>query len=148
MQCRRPGFNPWVGKFLWRRERKFTPIFLPRESHGQRSLAGYSLWGCQELDTSEQLTPCVSGLISSCKKVFFQFWGELLGASVAAHGLSLVLENRSYRSGLLCPPPGDLPNPGIKLRSPELQVDSLLSEPPGKPKTTRVGCHPFSRGSS
>ena len=32
-----------------------------------------------------------------------------------------------------CPPPGDLPNPGIKPRSPELQADSLSSEPPGKP---------------
>ena len=31
------------------------------------------------------------------------------------------------------PSPGDLPDPGIEPRSPELQVDSLLSEPPGKP---------------
>ena len=36
-------------------------------------------------------------------------------------------------SGLLGPPPGDLPNPGIEPRSPTLQADSLLSEPPGKP---------------
>ena len=35
--------------------------------------------------------------------------------------------------------PGDLPNPGIKPRSPALQADSLLSESPGKPKTTGVG---------
>ena len=35
--------------------------------------------------------------------------------------------------------PGDLPNPGIKPRSPTLQVDSLLSEPPGKPRNTGVG---------
>ena len=33
---------------------------------------------------------------------------------------------------LPCPPPEDLPNPGIELRSPALQVDSLLCEPPGK----------------
>ena len=44
-----------------------------------------------------------------------------------------------YWSGLPCPPPGDLPNPGIKLRSSALQADSLLSEPPGKPKNTGVG---------
>ena len=37
------------------------------------------------------------------------------------------------------PPPGKLPNPGIKPRSPTLQVDSLPSEPPGKPKNTGVG---------
>ena len=42
-------------------------------------------------------------------------------------------------SGLPCLSPGDLPNPGIKPRSPALQVDSLPSEPPGKPKNTGVG---------
>ena len=34
-------FDPWVGKIPWRRERKPTPVFLPGEPHGQRSLAGY-----------------------------------------------------------------------------------------------------------
>ena len=38
-----------------------------------------------------------------------------------------------------CPPPRDLPNPGIEPRSLELQEDSLLSEPPGKPKNTMAG---------
>ena len=38
-----------------------------------------------------------------------------------------------------CPPPGDLPNPGIEPRSPTLQVDFLPSEPPGKPKNIGVG---------
>ena len=37
------------------------------------------------------------------------------------------------------PSPGDLPNPGIKLRSPALQADSLPSEPSGKPKNTGAG---------
>ena len=37
------------------------------------------------------------------------------------------------------PPPGDLPNPGIEPRSPAVQVDSLRSEAPGKPKNTGVG---------
>ena len=45
--------DPWIGKFLWRREWQYTPVFLPEEFHGQRSLAGYSLWGCKELDTTE-----------------------------------------------------------------------------------------------
>ena len=36
---------------------------------------------------------------------------------------------QEYWSGLPCPPTGDLPNPGIEPRSPELQADSLLSEP-------------------
>ena len=55
-QCRRPRFDPWVGKIPWRREWLPTPVFLPGESHGQRSLVGYSLWGCRELDMTEQLT--------------------------------------------------------------------------------------------
>ena len=42
-------------------------------------------------------------------------------------------------SGLPCPPPEDLPNPGIEPGSPALQEYSLLSEPPGKPKNTEVG---------
>ena len=39
-----------------RREWQPTPVFLPRESHGQRSLVEYSPWGCKELDTTEQPT--------------------------------------------------------------------------------------------
>ena len=50
LQCRRPGFNSWVGKIPWRREWQPTPVFLPGKSHGQRSLAIYSPWGCKELD--------------------------------------------------------------------------------------------------
>ena len=46
---------------------------------------------------------------------------------------------QEHWSGLPCPPPGDLPNPGTEPRSPALQVDSLPSEPPGKPKNTGVG---------
>ena len=40
-------------------------------------------------------------------------------------------------SGLPIPPLGDLPSPGVEPRSPTLQADSLPSEPPGKPGTTR-----------
>ena len=39
---RRPRFDPWVGKIPWRREWQPIPVFLPKESHGQRSLVGYS----------------------------------------------------------------------------------------------------------
>ena len=34
LQCGRSGFDPWVGKILWRRERLPTPVFWPREFHG------------------------------------------------------------------------------------------------------------------
>ena len=46
----RPGFNPWVGKIPWRREWLPTPVSLPGEFHGQRSLAGCSPWGHKESD--------------------------------------------------------------------------------------------------
>ena len=52
---RRPRFDPWVGKMPWRRKWKPIPVFLPGKSHGQRSLLGYSPWGCKELDTTYQL---------------------------------------------------------------------------------------------
>ena len=41
---RRCRFSPWVGKIPWRRKWQHTPAFLPRESHRQRSLTGYSPW--------------------------------------------------------------------------------------------------------
>ena len=54
LKCRRPGFDPWVGKIPWSGKCILaTPVFLPGKSHGQRSLAGYSPWGCKESDTIE-----------------------------------------------------------------------------------------------
>ena len=49
----RHRFDTWVGKILWRRKWPCTPVFLPGESHGQRSLPGYSPKGCKELYTTE-----------------------------------------------------------------------------------------------
>ena len=45
----------WVGKSSWRRKWQPIPVLLPRKSHGQRSLVGYSPWGCKESDTTERL---------------------------------------------------------------------------------------------
>ena len=52
-QCRRPGFHLWSREIPWRRKWQRTAVFLPGESHGQRSLAGYSPWGCKESDMTE-----------------------------------------------------------------------------------------------
>ena len=49
-----------------------------------------------------------------------------------------VFSRQEYWSALPCPPPGDLPNPGIKPRSPSLQADTLPSKPPGKPKEFQI----------
>ena len=57
MRC---GFDPWVGKILWRREWQPFPVFLPGESYGQRNLAGYSPRGCKESDMPEVLSVSMS----------------------------------------------------------------------------------------
>ena len=44
-ETREMWVDPWVGKIPWRRKWQPTPVFLPGESHGQRSLAGYGPWG-------------------------------------------------------------------------------------------------------
>ena len=61
-------------------------------------------------------------------------------SSLGSHGLQLVrllypwrFSRQEYWSGLSCPPPGDLPDPGIELGFPALQADSLPAELPGKP---------------
>ena len=47
------GFDPWVGKILWRRAWKSTPVFLPGERHGLRTLVGCHPWGRKESDMTE-----------------------------------------------------------------------------------------------
>ena len=47
------GLIPRSQKIPWRRAQQPTPVFLPGESHGQRSLVGYGPWGHKELDTTE-----------------------------------------------------------------------------------------------
>ena len=71
---------------------------------------------------------------------------SVLSNDLRPHGLQPTrllctwgFSRQEYWSGLPCPPPGDLPNSGIKPRSPTLQADSLPSEPPGKPKNNGVG---------
>ena len=66
--------------------------------------------------------------------------------SLRPHGLqptgllcSWGFSRQEYWNGLPCPHPGNLPNPGIKPRSPILQADALLTEPPGKPKWNSLG---------
>ena len=58
LQCRRPEFNPWLGKIPWRRERLPTPVFWPGEFHGL-----YSPWGPKELDTTEWLSLSLWGCL-------------------------------------------------------------------------------------
>ena len=69
LQCRRPGFDPWVWKIPWRRTWQPTPVFLPGGFYGQRSLTGYRPWDRKDSDTTEQLTfPVFKGV---CSQVWF-----------------------------------------------------------------------------
>ena len=63
----------------------------------------------------------------SCVQLFVTPWTVANQTS-----LSMGFSRQEYWSGLPFPSPGDLPNPGIKPRSPALQADTLPSEPPGK----------------
>ena len=55
-----PVFDPCVWKMLWRRKWQPTPVFLPGKSHGQRSLEGFTPWGCKrvghDLATEQQIS--------------------------------------------------------------------------------------------
>ena len=76
-----------------------------------------------------------------CVRLFAGSWTAACQAP-----LSMGFSRQEYQSGLPCPPPGDLSNPGSELRSPALQADSLLSEPPRKPKNSGVGSLPLLQG--
>ena len=78
----------------------------------------------------------------SCVRLYVTLWAVARQAL-----LSMGFSRQEYWSGLPCPPPGDLPNAGMELRSPALQVDSLPSEPLGKLMNTRVGILSLLRGS-
>ena len=71
-----------MGKIPWRSKRQPTPVFLPGESQGQRSLVGYSPWGRKESDTTEQHTHTHTQEYTgfhSCEAVFQ--WGAVQSLS-------------------------------------------------------------------
>ena len=105
-QCRRYkrlNFEPWLRKIPWRRAWQPTPVFLPGKSHGQRSLTGYSSWGCKELDTTERLhfTSLQDFSIYMC---FF----NCLNCICSFFSLILFIFSLSNHKPELCPffPPG------------------------------------------
>ena len=110
MQCRRPGFHPWVGNICYpkrvkaKREWLPTPVFLPGGFHGQRSLVGYSPGGCKESEVAK-----------SCQTLCHPMDCSPLGSSV--HGIfqARVLEwvAISFRGSF---------QPEIEPGSPELQA--------------------------
>ena len=96
-QCRRRkrrGFDPWVGKIPWRRARP-TLLFLPGESHGQRSLVGYGPWVAKSLTWLKRLSTraCNFGCPHSRKKMILQ-----IGIKCSKKRLSLVYEWYNYKT--------------------------------------------------
>ena len=78
-QGRRHGFHLWVRKIPWRRTGQSTLVFLPGESHGQRSLVGCSPWSCKRVghDLATEQEACVCMLVAS-----------VMSDSLWPHGLS------------------------------------------------------------
>ena len=79
LQCRRPRFDPWIGKSPWRKEWLPIPVFLPGEFHGQRILVGYSPWDHKQSNTTERQTLLLiveAGLHPLWTVVFFFFFSR------------------------------------------------------------------------
>ena len=96
-ECKRHGFDSWVGKIPWRRKWQPTPVFLPGESHGQRSPGDCSLWACRVGRDWAQHSPIrISSLAprpSSCPHFCSEFFcPEIL------QGWDLALSPKSWGS--------------------------------------------------
>ena len=76
-RCKRCEFDLWVRKIPWRRAWQPTPVFLPGESHKQKSLVGYRPWGHKDSDTTERLTVLFSHYLK--KTVFLSSIASVSG---------------------------------------------------------------------
>ena len=95
LQCRRSGFNSWVGKILWRRKWLPTPIFFRGESHGQKNLAGYSPQGhkrevdmTKQLNKNKRVNDALERFLTSCAQCFTCTYSVLPGLLRSGHLLS------------------------------------------------------------
>ena len=109
-QCRRPGFDPYIGKIPQRRKWQPTLVFLPRKSHGQRSLAHYSPWGGKSrtrlsdettISDVEHLSMCfliiyISSLAEYLFKSFHRFWMNLWCSLGGSSGKKPACQRRRH----------------------------------------------------
>ena len=77
---RRREFHPWVGEIPWRRKWQPTPVFLPRESHGGRSLLGYTVYGVMKESDPSILSPMDTWVVSAFQllNIGVHFSGNIL----------------------------------------------------------------------
>ena len=139
--------DPWVGKIPLRRAWQPTPVFRPGESHGQRNLVGYSLWGCRELDTTERLsrakhcwlylalTAVQAFRVAGTRGYALAVVCSLLTAGLLLQGAGSGRTGFSRRGSQaqLSRSVQELPGPGIEPGSPVLAGGFFTSEPPEKP---------------
>ena len=76
-KCRRSRFHPWAGKIPWRRKWPPTPVFLPGESHEQRSLADYTPWGRKSGAWLSTVQVCREENVPFCPSPFTSLGAEL-----------------------------------------------------------------------
>ena len=106
-------------------------FFVLFTSRWHPELIKYGLRGLLETPSVSQFKGCVCVCLVTVMSDSLPRYGLQHARLLCPQGFS----RQEYWSGLPCPPPRDLPNPGIEPRSPTLQVDSLLSEPPDKPNS-------------
>ena len=100
LQCGRPGFDPWVGKIPWRRERLPTPVFWPGEFHGL-----YSPGGCQESDMTEWLSLSLFkffGLLSYMYWLIFFFFFFMIWKALSWHVNYSLISTFTQEACQLC----------------------------------------------
>ena len=90
-------FDLWAWGIPWRREWLPTPVFLPGESHGQRSLVGYSPWGSKESDTTERLTLFQRHYVIHISPVLVHFTWQVSGYKVYVNQVFCRFNNIKQR---------------------------------------------------
>ena len=133
--------------FSWNRHSSFPliPSLLSSSSFSLSFSSSFPVWDVDVTAEKVQLFHNYEGcggpgqIPPKYASVAYWLFQIKVKVTQACPTLSMGFSRQEHWSGLPCPPPGDLHNPGIKPRSPALQVASLLSEPPGKPKNTGVG---------
>ena len=120
-QCRRRKrcrFDPWVRKIPWKTAWQPTPVFLPGESHGQRSLEGYSPWGQNKSWTQLSNKTRTANLLFIHPRI----WGPRSIAGLQRRGLDRGKHGRwnSEGSPVITFATHSIPLPVLDLRSREL----------------------------
>ena len=141
------GSIPELERFPWRRAWQPTLVFVPGDPLGQRSLVGYSLWGCRELDTTERLsraqhcwlylalTAVQAFRVAGTRGYALAVVCSLLTAGLLLQGVGSGRTGFSRRGSQaqLSRSVQELPRPGIEPGSPVLAGGFFTSEPPEKP---------------